>query len=166
MQTPHFPGRRCDGFSMVEVLVTIVIIAIGLLGLASLQLNSLRNNTTAYERTQATMLAYSIIDRMRTNRDSANAGLYNTALGTAPGGGADCTTGTCTSSIMATSDVYEWKCSLGKWDCNGFTSKLPNGDGAIAIAGGVVTVTIQWEEKRSETAAADRLTQLSVSTVL
>ncbi|MFL6713216.1 MAG: type IV pilus modification protein PilV, partial [Sulfurifustis sp.] len=65
-----------QGFTLVEVLVTLVVLSIGLLGLAMLQLESLKHNTDAYFRTQATMLAYEIIDRMRANVDAARGGSY------------------------------------------------------------------------------------------
>ena len=66
--------RRSTGFSIIEVLVALLVLAIGLLGLAALQAQGLRFNHDAYVRTQATHLAYDIIDRMRSNR--ANAAAY------------------------------------------------------------------------------------------
>ena len=61
------------GFTMVEVLVTLVILAVGLLGLAGLQATSLRNTESAYQRSQAAILAYDMLDRMRAN----SAGVAN-----------------------------------------------------------------------------------------
>ncbi|HLE93281.1 MAG TPA: type IV pilus modification protein PilV, partial [Sulfuricaulis sp.] len=55
------------GFSLIEVLVALLVLSIGLLGLAALQTTSLQYNTGSYFRTQATFLAYDIIDRMRAN---------------------------------------------------------------------------------------------------
>lgn len=65
-------GNAC-GFSLVEVLIAMLVLAIGLLGLAALQAQSLRFNHDAFVRSQATTLAYDIIDRMRANRDNATA---------------------------------------------------------------------------------------------
>ncbi|GAB4292562.1 MAG: type IVa pilus pseudopilin TppB [Thiohalomonadaceae bacterium] len=162
---------RQNGFSLVEVLVTMLILAIGLLGLAGLQLTSLRNNTTAYERSQATLLAYSIIDRMRANRDAAGTGAYTVALDAGPSGTNCVGVGAaCNPAAMAAYDVSQWKCELGKWTanaaCAGILGILPEGDGAIDVNGDVVTVTIQWEEKREADSAAGKLTTLVVSTVL
>lgn len=53
------------GFTMIEALVAILVLSLGLLGLAMLQAQGLKFNTTAYTRTQASMLAYEIIDKMR-----------------------------------------------------------------------------------------------------
>jgi type IV pilus assembly protein PilV len=59
---------RQKGFTLLEVLVAMLVLSIGLLGLAGLMASSLRNNHSAYYRTQATWLAYDVIDRMRVNR--------------------------------------------------------------------------------------------------
>lgn len=59
--------NRETGFSLLEVLIAIVVTSIGLLGLAAMQATGLRNNHSAYHRSQATVLAYDIADRMRSN---------------------------------------------------------------------------------------------------
>lgn len=167
----HSSGTRQRGFSLVEVLVTVLILAIGLLGLAGLQLSSLRNNRTAYERSQATLLAYDIIDRMRANRAAANNGAYAIALDEGLSG-VNCVgaAADCSAAQMADHDLDQWKCTLGKWTsdaaCAGIAAALPEGDGAIALSNDVVTVTIQWEENRAADTAAARLTTLTVDTVL
>lgn len=63
------PGR---GFSLLEVLVSLLILGVGLLGLAALQTRGLKFNHDAYVRSQATILAYDIMDKMRANRDNAD----------------------------------------------------------------------------------------------
>ncbi len=63
--------RRCRGFSLMEVLVALLVLAIGLLGLAALQTQGLRFNQGAYVRSQATILAYDIMDSMRAARGNA-----------------------------------------------------------------------------------------------
>jgi type IV pilus assembly protein PilV len=65
-------GRLQRGFTLVEVLVTIIIMSIGLLGVAGLQLASMRSNHSAYLRTQATLAAYDLIDRMRADPAAFN----------------------------------------------------------------------------------------------
>lgn len=174
MKHPHTLHPQA-GFSMVEVLVTIVIVSIGLLGMASLQLNSLRNNTSANDRSIATALGYDIIDRMRANSKAALDGSYATDLDTAPSDSVDClgTASNCSASDLASHDLDYWKCSLGKWnaetactDTHQIAGPLPNGDGAIVINGNMVTVTVQWEDNRTEEAAADRLVSLAISTEL
>src|ERR1700683_3979002 len=76
--------KRHDGFTILEVLVSLVILSIGLLGTAKLMLYSSHANDSAYLRSQATELAYEILDNMRANRQQALAGAYTTALGAVP----------------------------------------------------------------------------------
>lgn len=123
-----------SGFTMLEVLVSILIMAIGMLGLAGLMAASMRNNHGAYHRTQAVWLAYDVADRMRANRQEALAGSYNIALGAAaPGGGA----------INAV--------DLGQW--LNAVSALPQGQGAVNVADlagdRIVTITVQWNDTRA-----------------
>ena len=150
--------QKQSGASLIEVLITLVIVSIGLVGLAALQTLSMRNNQSAYMRTQATFLAYDIIDRMRANSAAAQAGQYVVAIGTDPNGTADCETNSCSSANMATFDVNQWKCQLGNWDADSvcsttlsLTGQLPNGDGAIAQNGNIHTVSVSWLDRDGTT---------------
>jgi len=110
---------KCSGFSLLEVLIAVVILAIGLLGLAGLQATGIRSNHSAYLRTQATLQSYDIIDRMRAN---SNADYNNiTAAQTAA-----CTgTAGCTPQEMAQNDVFDWNAANG--------NILPSGAGVVCI---------------------------------
>jgi len=66
--------NKCAGFSLLEILITVFILAIGLLGLAALQMTSLKNNHSAQHRTSAVVLAYDIADRMRLNKGTLEPG--------------------------------------------------------------------------------------------
>ena len=119
-----------QGFTLLEVLVAVLVMSIGLLGLAGLMASSLKNSHSAYQRTQATWLAYDVLDRMRANRQVALAGGYNLALKAAPGGNG-----------LAKDDLAEWDTALA--------GTLPDGDGSIAVAaGGVVKIIVQWNDTR------------------
>lgn len=102
---------RCQGVTILEVLVAIVIVSFALLGLAGLQTIGLRNNASAGVRTQATILAYDMADRMRANMAGVNAGNYhkpnNADYTTAVG--ACLTTAGCTVADMAQNDAKEWR---------------------------------------------------------
>ena len=120
------------GFTMLEVLVSMIVIALGLLGYAGLQAASLKNGNTAYLRSQATMLSHDIVERMRVNRAVALVGTYNIAIGSTGGG-----------SGVAGNDLSEWKRNLSQ--------SLPAGDGAVSVSGvggaqGNVQITIQWDD--------------------
>jgi len=164
--------RKNAGITLIEVLVTLIIMAIGLLGLAALQMNSLRQNVAAYERSVASMLAYEIIDRMHAN--FGNGALYATGFDDAPPTTVDCQNAgaNCTAAQMAAFDMATWKCNLGGWDddasCTdlGLGGVLPEGDGEITVNGTRVMVSIRWVENRNATAEEGRLTTLSISTEL
>lgn len=77
MSVTHLSADAQRGFSLIEVLVAMLILAIGLLGLAALQTQGVRFNHDAYVRTHATVLAYDIVDKMRLNQP--NRASYTTA---------------------------------------------------------------------------------------
>ncbi|WJW75090.1 type IV pilus modification protein PilV [Thiohalobacter sp. IOR34] len=118
------------GITMIEVLVTVIVLSIGLLGLASLQANGMRFNHSAHLRSQATFLAYDIADAMRANRDNALNGAYNAASGAYSGSGS-----------QAALDVANWKTNLA--------SLLPSGDGSISQQNGnEFTITVTWRDDK------------------
>ena len=101
--------RTQAGVSLVEVLIAVFVLAVGMLGTASLQLTSKRSNMEAKDRAVATMLAQSIVERMRLNpRELAtytNAGAGRVLDGTTMAA-VNCAAG-CTDVQMATLDLYE-----------------------------------------------------------
>jgi type IV pilus assembly protein PilV len=111
---------RQYGFSLIEVMVTLAVLAIGLLGLAALQSVGIRFNHQSYQRTQAVFQAYDILDRMRTNWTCIAGGCAysNVALGNIPGSPPNCisSTGsaTCTNTQIATYDVAQWNTTNGQ----------------------------------------------------
>lgn len=131
--------QRCSrGFSLVEALVTLLVLSIGLIGLAGLQATSIRNNYSAFQRSQAVLKAYEAMDRMRANRAVALAGSYDRDYGDAIP--AQTCTSTCTAAQMAASDLREWATGV---------QRMPSGDGAIVVDNaGVATVTVRWDEER------------------
>lgn len=138
--------KRTKGLTLIEVLVTLLVLAIGLLGLGALQNSGLRYNHSSLLRSQATLLAYDILDRMRVNKDHIQD--YAIDLGTHPPGVTDCSTETCMSAY----DLTQWK--------NQISQLLPKGDGAIAVqrlnSANItdplhrVTITIQWDDTRGQ----------------
>ena len=129
---------RALGFTLIEVLVAVLVMSIGLLGLASLQATSLRFNNDSSAQTQATYLASDMADRMRANVSKA-AGYPAQAAGE----NTTCyTTAGCTPDEMAANDIFEWNRDLA--------ATLPAGQGSItALAGGLFTITVMWDEQRS-----------------
>lgn len=142
--------NKSKGFTLIEILIAVVILAGGLLGLAGLQASSLRNNQSAYYRSKATQLAYDMADRIRANFAEANklaTSAYQTVDPTAATAQADCTTvtTTCTTADMATNDLFEWNTAI-----TNTSNGLPSGAGTIALVAAtkVFTITIRWDDDR------------------
>ncbi|MEX2164106.1 MAG: type IV pilus modification protein PilV [Sulfuricaulis sp.] len=135
------------GFSLIEVLVALLVLSIGLLGLAALQTTSLQYNTGSYFRTQATFLAYDIIDRMRANTaavvDSDNNG-YDQPTTTNVIPPVNCDTTNCTSAQLALYDVRKWYDRIVAVLPQDATTTPPT----IQIdANRRVTIRINWQER-------------------
>ncbi len=116
------------GFSLIEVLVALFVLSIGLLGLAGLQTLGLKFNTQSYQRTQAVLNAYDIVDRIRANAGGIAVGVYDNIGITVPAPGLplnpDCGAVTpCDNTQMADYDIAQWKNSL--------TELLTQGKGAV-----------------------------------
>jgi type IV pilus assembly protein PilV len=141
MLSPIYSQREQHGFSMIEILVSTVVLAVGLLGFASLQVNGLKNNQSAYYRSQATQLAYDIADRMRANPNSATDYLSTNLLAADAVAQPDClSTDGCSSSEMAIHDLFEWHGIL--------STQLPGGEGDITVQTDIYTITVFWDENR------------------
>ena len=127
-----------SGFTLIEVLVAIIILAIGLLGLANLQIVSLRNNMSAYLRTQAIVLAHDIMERMRSNVQYYNTNPIPNPISHG------CLQTQCTSQQIAENDLSEWNAAI--------RAVLPGGMGTPPTPGATIngvttyTITIQWVE--------------------
>ncbi len=155
-----------QGFSLLEVLIAVVVLAVGLLGIGGLQVLSLKNNHSAHLRSQATYLAYDIIDSIRVNPDGLAS--YATVATDAPASHQSCETvsSNCTTAQLVTHDLNIWKCMLGAWDANatcvtlGTRGLLPGGTGIVAISGNDVTVTVTWIDDQD----GSTTTSLAVST--
>ena len=137
MRSPSFKHTKSSarGVSLVEVMVSVFILSIGLLGIAAMQATGLSNNQSSLERTQAIIHSYSIMDSMRTNLVIARAGGYNIGLTCAPPGG----------GTLATNDITNW-----------ITAMQASNQGACGmieqvIINGVVhhRVTVQWNDSRA-----------------
>lgn len=125
-----FGSRHSGGMTLIEVLVTMVIMSVGLLGVAAMQLATVRNNSDAFVRSTAAVLAADMLDRMRANRGDALANAYNVDFGATPA-----------ETTNPAREMREWKTVL--------RNQLPQGDGAISTdaANRVVTIRIRWGER-------------------
>ncbi len=142
--------HRTRGFTLIEVLIALLILAIGLLGMVSLMMSSLQSNQSAYQRGQASMIAYDMADRLRLNSTLASsANDYVFRLNTAMPSDPNCRTTGCTSANIAALDTREWQenfrdvAGVGI-DGNGYVVALPGAAGTVERAGRSYLITVSW----------------------
>jgi type IV pilus assembly protein PilV len=141
--------NKQQGFTLLEVLIALLVLSIGLLGLAALQTIGLRSNEMASMRTTSTMLTYDISDRMRANPQGIVDSEYVIGSGAVTGTVTDCTSTDCTTAQMATFDLSQWKTAV---------AQLPGGLGDITQTAGpplVHTITVRWDENRTGASGLD-----------
>jgi type IV pilus assembly protein PilV len=140
-------GRQA-GVGLIEVLVAVLVLSMGLLGLANLQMFSLRHNQSAHERAMAVVQIYSIADAMRAERSVAMSKGFNVAL--------DREAAMPTGSAFATAAVTNWRenleallgeAAIGSIDCNGAECEI----------------VVQWDDSR---AGGQDATALQIVTVV
>lgn len=121
------------GFTLIETMVTVLILSVGLLGFAGLLTKSIVANRQAFYRSQATFLAHDIAERMRANRAEAVAGGYNTGLKSAV-----------STTSFAGLDTADWKINVAGY--------LPQGDAVVSVdAFGNAGVVIHWNDANDGT---------------
>ena len=150
--------RRNSGSTLIEVLVSLLVLSGGLLSMGGLQTLSLRNNLTAYYRTQATVFANDMAERMRANLAAVDDGDYDDITGADT---AACFTAAgCTPAQMAAQDIDDWEDDIA--------TALPGGDSVVCLdssqedgttaamacdgAGSVYAIKIWWDDDRDGTA--------------
>lgn len=129
---------RARGFTLVETMVALVVLAVGMLGIAGLYVTTLKSGGGAIYRMQAVNLAADLADRIRTNRGAnvayAGAAADNNCYGA---GSVDCA-----PALMAANDLFVWQQQVA--------AILPNGNANVLVVGAAVpftyTITINWTE--------------------
>lgn len=164
------PGRE-SGISLIEVMVTVVIVSFGLLGIAGMLFSSVSAGQVSMQRSIASMLANEMADRIRSNYLAIQAGAFDTVQASDYAGTAACTTtcmtGQCSPSDQAVLDVCLWKKQIIK--------QLPNASGSISNAGNLkcqqqgvpcaFVVAVTWNEKVYRTSGtAGQAYQISPNT--
>lgn len=124
-----FPSRQ-NGISLIEVLITVLVLAVGLLGLSALQISSLKNNQSATERSLAVVQSYTMVEAIRADTESAKQGRFNIALNGSP------SSGTFPAGVHST-----WRAQL--------TQNLgASATGAVSCSNTKCTITVQWDDSR------------------
>jgi type IV pilus assembly protein PilV len=135
LRHPTVGSRRQRGLSLIEVLIAMLILAIGLLGIAAMQAITLRNSQSAFDRTQVVVLSYAMLDRMRANAAAARAGNYNLAE--------TCAVPT-TSTTLIQNDQRLWIQELRNTLGDATTTC-----GTISCQNSVCSITVKWNDSRA-----------------
>ncbi len=149
--------RQQSGFSLIEVLVSTLILTVGILGVAAMQMLSFQTNQSAYMRSQAIFLAQDILDRMRANPDGyRGTTVYNsvdTNVSSTIPGAPGCVTSPagCSPTQMAQQDLREWSQSFVNTSGIGnYRPTLMNGRGLlerVSATDNEFRVTVSWDDR-------------------
>lgn len=133
-RAPRFQSRQV-GAGLLEVMVSVLIMGIGLLGIAAMQATALKNSQSSLERSQAVIQSYAILESMRANRQAAIDGEYNVGLTCNPPA----------AGTLAQSDLNAWIGSLETTLGN-----TANTCGSVQCNAADCTVTVQWDDSRAQ----------------
>jgi len=136
IQSTGASPARMRGIGLIEVLVSVLVLGVGLLGIAAMQSMALRGGQGSLESSQAMMQTSAIVEAMRANR--ANAGSYNLAAMTcaAPAGG-----------TLAQNDLRQWILDLKRTMGSGLTDTTTCGQ--ITGCPNACVITVQWNDTRA-----------------
>lgn len=147
------------GVGLIEVLVAVLVLATGILGLVSMQLNAKRTGNEAVQRVTAVYLAQGLAEKMRMNNGQLSAYVLDWSQGdTVPAAGTDCDAAVCTAAELAAYDVNQWITELqGAGEVrtvagsNINTGGLLDPSACVTNNAGMVTVAIAWKGFRAMT---------------
>jgi type IV pilus assembly protein PilV len=135
-----------QGVRMIESLIALVIISIGLLGIAALQLNSMQQSASAHWHSQAVWISYEITDRISANSTADNAATFTrySGIDTSNDYAMDCQSNACNSDQIVTADAADW---------SALVSTLPNGRGVIQTSQNdpnALVISVMWDDHSGE----------------
>jgi type IV pilus assembly protein PilV len=148
-------SRRSQGFTLLEVLIAILVMAFGLLGFALLQTMSVRFTQSANHRTKATNLAADMLDQMRSNRLLAAQYAVNGSFTAAANGTA------CDQPVAAVAIGT----NAAHWGCLVRNALGEDASAQVTFVDGIATVTVRWDDQRWEGTAARRTGQYETGAV-
>ncbi|MCP4429372.1 MAG: type IV pilus modification protein PilV [Gammaproteobacteria bacterium] len=130
-------NKKQLGLSLIESMVALLVISVGLLGIAALQVTSMQQNNSALHHSQAVWIGYNIADRIR-----ANMAQFGSYVGTDTNStySQDCTTGACTAAALVVADQQDWATAV---------QNLPGGRGTITQTAGVpdeLLIRVMWDD--------------------
>lgn len=124
---------------MLEVLIAILVLSVGLLGIARLNATGIQFNHVSHLKAQAAQQAYDMADRLRANQQGVTAGYYDSLSGLV--GNPGCIAAGCSPQTLAQYDFYAWNQTNA--------ALLPSGQGSVARSGDFFVVTVMWDGDRN-----------------
>lgn len=157
---------KVQGFSLIEVLISLSILAAGLLGMTALQNEALQFNQAAFTDSQAQFLINDMVERIRANSGS-NLYAINYTEDT-PTASVDCATETCTSAEMAVWDLAQWRGMIESTFADDGVTYLPGGESQILFNNTnqtyIISVRYDWSQLGEEELNNDGKRTISVTT--
>lgn len=146
----HKYEMRQAGFTMLEVLISIFIVVLGLLGLAGMQVRMQQAEFESYQRAQALVLLYDMVDRINTHRGAASCFAFTTGTGTPYLGVSANATPSCgvaggTMATDAVNSMNEWNSLLQGAAESGNAGAMVGARGCVSLNAGVYTVAVAWQ---------------------
>lgn len=135
---PFLAGRWARGTSLLEILISLAVISLGLLGVGALQVTGLKSNRDAFFYSQAALLANDLAERVRANPTAAAT--YAMAMGSTHSATRNCETNRCTAVEMAHFDLNQWTSAL--------SGQLSSAAGAVVFTAGTpnrLQVILRWQ---------------------
>ncbi len=139
---------KVSGYTLIETLVALFILATALLGFAALSTQALQATRGAIHHDLATLQANALVERIRSNPAAVDSETYPSLSGTPSG--SDCSATSCTPEQMARFDLREWNSRNA--------TLLPSGSGTISSSGSTYIVTVSWMDGASSTSYALQFT--------
>jgi len=132
------------GMSLIEAMVALVVISVGLLGIAALQIVALQQNSSSQWHSQAVWFSYEMSDRIKANNLVFNA--YKD-VDTSGSYSQDCQAASCTANQMITADAQDWKQRV---------ETLPGGRGLIeSSANNELVIKVMWDDEGTGATGTD-----------
>lgn len=132
-----------QGFSLIEAMVALLVISIGLLGIASLQVTAMKQNASSLNHSQAVWFTYNMSDRIRANISEFDG--YN-GIDTSTGYSQDCVASACSNAQMRDADASDWAAMV---------ANLPGGLGIITRDADGLLVTVMWDDEGTGATGTD-----------
>ena len=127
-------ANRQQGMSLVEAMISLLVISIGLLGIASLQITAMKQNATALNHSQAVWVGYNMADRIRANITQF---VIYAGVDTSSTYSRDCMSGPCTNVQMVESDAEEWSTQV---------QNLSSGRGLVTGDATQLVIAVMWDD--------------------